>query len=274
MNKASQVGKKVALCLVLAGLTLASFLPALQNKFVNIDDQLYVTANPIVKSGLSAESVQWAFTTREGGNWHPLTWLSHLLDVQFFGLNPAGHHGTSVALHVVNVLLLFWLLTLLTGKFWPSCVVAALFAVHPLRVESVAWVSERKDVLSGLWFMLTLLAYAKYAGWGGGAGVGDQGPGTSGQSPLVTNGKAKGAGFDSGIVQLNARTRAYGYYALALVTFALGLMSKPMLVTVPCVLLLLDVWPLQRFKACPSLAIGAKRMVIEKIPFFLLTLVA
>jgi tetratricopeptide (TPR) repeat protein len=174
--------------------------------FVEFDDPGYVSENPWVRGGLTAAGVRWAFTTAHMWNWHPLTWLSHMLDVQLFGLDSGAHHLVNVAFHLANTLLLWALLLRLTRAPGPSLTVAALFAVHPLHVESVAWISERKDVLSAFFFLLTLWAYAAWVARG-----------------------------------------AWRWYAAALGCFALGLMAKPMLVTVPFVLLLLDVWPLERW---------------------------
>src|ERR1043166_3573437 len=142
--------------------TLALFGPVCGHSFLNFDDPAYVTDNPHVQGGLTLDNIRWAFTSSHSGNWHPVTWLSHMLDCQLFGLNPAGHHLTNVLLHVANTVLLFLVLRRMTKALWRSAFVAALFALHPLHVESVAWVSERKDVLSTFFFMLTLLAYAKY----------------------------------------------------------------------------------------------------------------
>ncbi len=208
----------LALGLVLA--TLAAYSSVAGNGFVHIDDNTYVTDNPHVQAGLSAGTVAWALTTFRAGNWHPLTWLSHALDCELYGLHPAGHHVTSLVLHVVNVLGLFFLLRRWTGSIGRSAFVAALFALHPLHVESVAWIAERKDVLSGFFWIATLWAYALWI-----------------ERPGI------------------------GRYALVLVCYALGLMAKPMLVTLPFVLLLLDVWPLRR--------VGVP-LVREKIPLFLL----
>ena len=149
---------------IAAGLCLATLLvwwPVLQNNFINYDDGGYLTQNTVVQQGLSKTSLRWAFTTTAGGNWHPVTWLSHALDCQLFGLNPRWHHLTSLALHLSNTVLLFFLFQRLTGSLWRSAFVAALFALHPLRVESVAWAAERKDVLSGCFFFLTLLAWER-----------------------------------------------------------------------------------------------------------------
>ena len=153
----------VLLCLLLALVTAAVYWPVAKHGFINFDDPDYVSANPRVQAGLTAESVKWAFTSFYASNWHPLTWLSHMLDCQLYGLKPAGHHLTSLLFHVLNTLLLFGLLKRLTGALWRSALVAALFALHPLHVESVAWVSERKDVLSAFFFLLTLWAYVRSA---------------------------------------------------------------------------------------------------------------
>jgi protein O-mannosyl-transferase len=208
--------------------------------FVNYDDEDYFYGNPHVKAGLTWSGVTWAFQTGYAANWHPLTWLSLMLDAQLFGTGAAGPHLTNVLLHAASTVLLFLLLTRMTGAFWKSAFVAALFGLHPLHVESVAWVSERKDVLSGLFFMLTLLMYGRYA----------QGSQTSDKSAFTNRD-----------------------YWLAILFFALGLMSKPMLVTVPFVLLLLDYWPLKRF-AFSNFAVQRKvfsSLVIEKLPFIVLS---
>ncbi len=221
------------LCALLGAAVLVVFAPALHCGFVNIDDPDYVTSNWHVQRGLNGQSLRWAFTTVTACNWHPLTWLSHILDCQLFGLHPAGHHLTSLLFHAANSVLLFLLLHRLTGAFWRSFFVAGLFALHPLRVESVVWISERKDVLSAFFCLLALGAYLRYA-----AEFKVQGP------------------------------KLKVYYGLSLLCFALGLMAKPMLVTLPFVLLLLDYWPLGR------LEFGTKfswRPVMEKIPFFILT---
>jgi protein O-mannosyl-transferase len=170
------------------------------------DDNDYVTKNSHIQNGISIEGIRWAFTATHAANWHPLTWMSHMLDVQLFGLNPRGHHLTNLFFHIANTLLLFLVLNRMTKALWQSAFVAALFAIHPLHVESVAWVAERKDVLSTFFWMLTLEAYLYYV-----------------ESPEPKR------------------------YLLVLVLFAIGLMAKPMLVTLPFVLLLLDYWPLKRF---------------------------
>src|SRR5208282_3315916 len=151
------------LCLVLAAITFTVFGQTLHHEFIDFDDNLYVYDNPVVARGLTFEGIVWAFTQIHASNWHPLTWLSHMLDCQFYGLCPGGHHLTNVLLHTATVILLFLVLRQMTGALWRSAFVAAVFAIHPLRVESVAWVAERKDVLSGLFFVLTVGAYVGYA---------------------------------------------------------------------------------------------------------------
>ena len=240
------------LALVLAIATMACFWPVLNNGFVRYDDQDYVTENPQVQSGLTLRTVGWAFTTGHAANWHPLTWLSHLLDYQMYGLDARGHHLSSLLIHAANSVLLFLLLRTMTGAVGASWFAAGLFAFHPLRVESVAWVAERKDVLSAFFFLLTLLSYVRYTR-------------TSGEpdNPSIPKDPS---GYSSKRI----------WYFLALAFFAAGLMSKPMLVTLPCVLLLLDYWPLGRmgpgglsFRR-PQL----RRVLLEKLPFFMLSFVS
>jgi len=189
--------------------------------FIHFDEEQYVTRNPHVLSGLTWEGVRWAFTSLEAGFWHPLTWLSLMLDHELYGMHAGGYHGTNVLLHLGNTLLLFWALMRMTGAPWRSGMVAALFALHPLHVESVAWIAQRKDVLSTFFWILTLLCYVRY-------------------------------------VEQPGRQR----YLPVMVVFILGLMSKPMLVTLPFILLLLDYWPLGRLRiesfmvTPPSTAVG------------------
>ncbi|MBL8858606.1 MAG: tetratricopeptide repeat protein [Planctomycetes bacterium] len=213
-----------AAIVLLVGLVYA---PIVGHGFVAYDTALYLTDNPYVNRGLTWDGVKWAFTSFYAANWHPLTWLSHMLDVALYGLAPAGHHVTNVVLHAVNAVLLAWFLARATGRFGAAVVIAALFAVHPLHVESVAWIVERKDVLS------TLFGFAALLAW-----------------------------------QVFARGGSRSAYLLALGLFASSLMSKPMLVTLPCVLLLLDAWPSAR------MARGWKTLVVEKIPFFALSAAA
>ena len=207
-RRAEQLPWRSAL-LIYLGLTSLVWLvfgQTLRHQFVAYDDQNYVYENPVVTAGFTANGVRVAFVEPQARNWHPLTTLSHMLDCELFGLDPAGHHFTSVLLHTAATLLLFSALWRMTGSVWRSAFVAAVFAIHPLRVESVAWIAERKDVLSAFFFMLTLGLYVRYV----------------------------------------AHPRALSYAAVT-VSFALGLMAKPMLVTLPFLLLLLDYWPLQRF---------------------------
>jgi hypothetical protein len=211
------VNRPAVLCVLLSLVTLAAYWPTLRHDFVNYDDPDYFTSNPRVLGGLSLSGIRWAFTTGHAGNWHPVTWLSLMLDASLFGTGPAGPHFTNLALHCANAALLFLLLRGFTGSNWRSLFAAGLFALHPLHVESVAWVSERKDVLSGLFFMLTLWAYGNYA-----------------RRITVENRPPP--------------RRASLAYLLPLALFALGLMSKPMLVTVPFLLLLMDWWPLGRMR--------------------------
>lgn len=216
-------GWKIAgVCSLLAVLVFLVFGQTFGHRFINFDDNTYVYDNPRIESGLDLEGIVWAFTHVHSDNWHPLTTISHMADCQIYGLWAGGHHLTNVVLHAAAVVLLFFALRELTGTFWRSAFVAAVFAVHPLRVESVAWVAERKDVLSGLFFMLTLWAYARY---------------------VRRPGNRRG-------------------YAMVVVWFVAGLMSKPMLVTVPFVLLLLDYWPLGRLQRTAQLP----RLLVEKLP--------
>ena len=217
------------ICLGLALAIVAAYAPVWRAGFINYDDPAYVTANPDVQAGLTWHGIVWALTTGHASNWHPLTWISHMLDVELFGMNPLGHHLTNVVLHLANSVLLFLLLQRMTQSTWPSAMVAALFGLHPMHVESVAWVSERKDVLSTLFWMLSIGAYARWV-QGGGAGA------------------------------PNPRK----WRNVSLVLFGLGLAAKPMLVTLPLVLLLLDFWPLQR------LQVPLSRLLVEKMPFFIL----
>jgi tetratricopeptide (TPR) repeat protein len=245
---------------VLAGsllflLVLGAFWPAVHNDFVGYDDPDYVTGNWHIQKGWNWETIKWAFVSGEAANWHPLTWLSHALDWEIFGPAAWGHHLTNILLHAINTLLCFLALKRLTNGFWESFVVALLFGLHPLRVESVAWVAERKDVLSGFFFFLTLLAYASYVKQLGGRraqAVSTQNPGKESHLCCVQT------------------------YALAFVLFVLGLLSKPMLVTLPFVLLLLDYWPLSRFepKSRSWKSTALFPLLKEKVPFFAAALAA
>ncbi len=228
-------------------LTLAVFWPATRCGFINVDDQAYVTANPHVQAGLSLANLKWAFAHPVSANWHPLTMLSHMLDCQLYGLRPWGHHLTSVLLHALNASLVFMWLRRMTGALWRSVMVAALFAVHPLRVESVVWVAERKDVLSAFFGLLTLICYTRYV----------QQSDIRALPPAQT--PPSGFHLPSSIL-----------YLLSLAFFALGLMSKPMLVTWPFVLLLLDWWPLKRISNFQFPISDLKPLLWEKIPFLAL----
>jgi tetratricopeptide (TPR) repeat protein len=232
----------IAVYLFLATISVAVFGQTIRYDFVNFDDDLYVYNAPAIQGGLTLKDIALAFTSPHAGNWHPLTTISHMLDCQLYGLKAGGHHATNVVLHTIAVLLLFRVLRQMTGAVWKSVAVAALFAVHPLHVESVAWVSERKDVLSAVFFLLMLAAYVCYA-----------------RAPSITR-----------------------YLAVA-VLFAAGLMSKPMLVSAPVILLLLDYWPLRRFEQPSSTTgkgkiskSGNQRRVIrglflEKVPLLVLS---
>jgi len=231
-------------------MTLAVYWRTGSFDFVNFDDNFYVVGNAHVRAGLTLDGIRWAFTSFHAANWHPLTWLSHMLDCQLSGMSPGRHHLTSVLLHLANTALLFLVLARMTGTFWRSVFVASLFALHPMHVESVAWVAERKDVLSTLFFLLTLWCYSRYA-----------------ERPGLQR------------------------YGATLCAFALGLLAKPMLVTVPFVLLLLDYWPLRRWGAAgagkddasgeaglhpatPAATVPLVRLVMEKVPFVVLSILS
>ncbi|MGP8199950.1 MAG: tetratricopeptide repeat protein [Limisphaerales bacterium] len=230
MDDARRKRQTWLICLALALAVLAAYAPVFSAGFLTYDDPAYVTANPHVQGGLSWAGLVWALTTGQASNWHPLTWISHMLDFQLYGMNPVGYHMTSVALHAANSILLFLLLQRMTRATWPSALVAALFALHPLRVESVAWVSERKDVLSALFWMLSIWAYVRWV-------------------------------EESRVETATGKT----FPVWSVVLFALGLAAKPMLVTLPFVLLLLDYWPLQRRE------VPLDRLVAEKTPWFVLS---
>ena len=272
---------------------LAVYWPVFGYGFVEYDDQKYILENPQVKTGLSWDGLVWAFTTFFAGNWHPLTWLSYMLDTQLFGFHPQAYHTINVLLHAANTVLLFWLLKRMTGALWRSAFVAALFGFHPLHVESVAWIAERKDVLSTFFFMLTLMAYIRYAQGrsraegrepsalnSGGASV----PVSRLVSSLAPPGYSPaGPDLAGNSPTLNSQPSTLNY-TLALFFFALGLMSKPMLVTIPFVLLLLDFWPLKRLftddlqnsntRPLPSRVTRHSSLLLEKLPFFALSAAA
>jgi Tfp pilus assembly protein PilF len=237
-------GRTKAICVILFLLVVSLFLPTLKNDFVNLDDDVYVTANSHVRQGLTWATIKWSFHSTEGGiYWHPLTWLSHTLDWQLFGANAWGHHLTGLLLHALNAVLVFLVLQTMTGSVGRSLFVAALFGLHPTHVETAVWVAERKGLLSTLFWLLTMLAYARYT-------------------------------QERKVHSSNTKT----YYRLALLSFTLGLMSKPMVVTLPFVLLLLDYWPLDRIVEKTGgqgthvgrYSIG--ELLREKVPFFVMAL--
>jgi tetratricopeptide (TPR) repeat protein len=223
MSKQPHKYRFILICVFLITAIVAIYWQVYNYDFVKYDDGEYVTVNMNIQSGLNGKSICWAFTTGRSSNWHPVTWLSLMLDYQLFRDWAGGYHLTNVLFHIVNTILLFYILMRMTGAIWPSAFVAAAFALHPLHVESVAWIAERKDVLSTFFWLLTMWAYVRY----------------------VENPKLK-------------------WYLAAILLFVLGLMSKPMLVTLPFVLLLLDYWPLERK--------FSRRLLIEKIPFFICSL--
>ncbi len=233
----SQVRSKSLIYLILVILTVVVFRQLPSFDFVNLDDNIYVTENTHIQSGLTVRNITWAFKTTYANFWHPLTLISHMLDCQLFGLNPGMHHFSALLLHILSTLLLFAVFNRMTGKQLQSAVVAILFAVHPLHVESVAWISERKDLLSTLFWLLTMYAYARYV-----------------EFPKT------------------------GRYFTVLLFYVMGLMAKPMLVTLPCVLLLMDFWPLNRFrfnvadkkKEQPTIIPPLRGLIFEKIPFFVI----
>lgn len=225
---------KIGVPILLALVTALVFSPTMFSEFLNYDDPMYVTINSPIQSGLTYKGFLWSLTDLHTNNWHPLTWLSHMLDVQLYGLNPAGHHLTSLLLHIANTILLGLLLQWITCRFWPSWVVAALFALHPLHVESVAWVAERKDVLCAFFWLLTIWYYTKTV-----------------QRPTLTR------------------------WLPVLSSFILALLAKPMAVTLPFVLLLLDFWPLGRWQRFPQNSFDQttphhplRNLILEKWPLF------
>jgi tetratricopeptide (TPR) repeat protein len=218
------------LCVLLGVITFVVYWPVHNHEFVRYDDDVYVTENPNVLAGLTIQNIKWALTTGYASNWHPLTWLSLMLDCSLFGVKSGPMHLVNIAFHIANTLLLFIVFNRITRRIWPSAFVAALFALHPLHVESVAWVAERKDVLSTLFWLLTMLAYVRYV-----------------EKPTA------------------------GRYIISLIVFALGLMSKPMLVTLPFVLILLDYWPLNRFLNSQFSILNS---IAEKLPLFFLAAIS
>ena len=236
MSTAKQESPRlIAIGIFLIVVTFIAYFKVLGYEFLNFDDNQYVTENPHITNGFSYEDVVWAFTESYASNWHPITWLSHMLDFEIYGLDPFGHHLTNLIFHALNGILLFFVLIRMTGAIWKSAFVAVLFALHPLNVESVAWIAERKNVLSGFFFFLTIWMYISYS----------------------------------------ERKQFYGWMLLF---FALGLMAKPMLVTLPFLLILLDVWPLKRLGFGEPVSVEPKSselksiLFIEKIPLFILAL--
>lgn len=236
----------ISLALILS--ILVVYWNVTNNEFISYDDSTYVTDNPYVKKGLTAEGFIWAFTSTRASNWHPVTWLSHMLDSEIYGIDSKGHHFTNLLFHIASTLLLFLVLKRMTGRLWRSAFVSALFAFHPLHVESVAWVAERKDVLSAFFWMLTIWAYVRYT-----------------ERPLLKR------------------------YFLVFLALLIGLMAKPMLVTLPFVLLLMDIWPLGRLdvrqkglkskiqsEGCTKnyQSASAYGLVVEKIPLLVLVVLS
>src|SRR5208337_4496794 len=222
--------QKQIVYIALTVVTLAVFWQVNRYDFINIDDNIYVTGNSHIQSGITLDGVRWAFSSTYADFWHPLTWLSLMFDYQLHGLNAGGYHLTNLILHVMSTLLLFWLFNRMTRTIWKSAFVAALFALHPLHVESVAWIAERKDVLSVFFWMLTLCLYVYYT-----------------EKPAIRR------------------------YLLVLFGFACALMSKPMVITLPLVMILLDYWPLGRFQSHKSDLILWQ--LKEKIPFFIFSII-
>lgn len=226
--------------LMLVASVILAYEPMRHNEFISYDDPDYVTENPHITGGLTAKSIIWAFTSPHYHMYHPLTSLSHMLDCQLFGLEPLWHHADSLLFHTLNALLLFWVLKRMTGAVWASAFVAALFALHPLQVDAVAWVAERKTVLSGFFWILTMAAYVRYF-----------------ERPTL------------------------GRYVPVIIVYVLALMSKPVVVTLPFVLLLLDYWPLRRLRTNSAQneesgklqyrQFSAKWLIVEKLPLFILS---
>jgi len=229
-SRATTFGRPDLLILLgLAVMTFAIYAQVIGHQFITLDDDAYIRENAMVNRGVTLAGVAWAFTTFDQGNWHPLTWIAHMIDSQLFGMNAGGHLVVNALIHVANTLLVFWFLFRTTHARWPSALVAALFALHPLHVESVAWAAERKDTLSTFFGLLSLIAYARYA-----------------------------------------EARSNSRYAWTAITLALGLLAKPMLVTWPFVMLLLDYWPLRRFDLTSRKDVATKLwpLLREKLPLF------
>lgn len=231
-SKKISISPELIVCFILCIMTFFAYMPVINHDFINLDDPFYVYANKYVNKGFTTEGFKWAFFSFHVSNWHPITWLSHMLDCQLYGLDPNMHHITNLVLHILNTILLFFIFFRATNYIWKSAFIAAFFALHPMHVESVAWISERKDVLSTFFMLLTFLFYIEY---------------------IRSQNKPK--------------------YWAAVFCFALGLMSKPMIVTLPFLLLVFDFWPLGRvnFSWTNMNIICLAKLFFEKIPFFLLT---
>jgi protein O-mannosyl-transferase len=257
----------VLACLLLAAATLALYWPVSRCDFISFDDPVYVTENPHVQAGLTWAGITWAFSGLHGEQtyWHPLTWVSHMVDCQLFGSKPAGHHLMNVLLHTLNTILVFLVFRRLTRAFWRSVALAALFGLHPLQVDTVAWVAERKNLLSTFFWLLTTWAYACYA-------EESQVQSLKSQVPRL---KSKVSPASPALHAPRSTRHAAIFYLLSLLLFALGLMCKPVLVTLPFVLLLLDYWPLKRFELSKLSTINSqlsaiRRLLLEKLPFLAL----
>ncbi len=226
-----RVRSEIWICLLLTLITLAVYGQVRDHNFVNFDDNGYIYENPRVKTGVTPDNIAWAFTKLHESNWHPLTWISHMIDCEIYGMDPGRHHAANLFIHICNTLLLFLAMHRLSGALWRSAWLAALFSLHPLQVESVAWISERKNLLCGLFWMLTMLSYARYV-----------------KQPSIFR------------------------YALVVGCFALGIMTKPMVVTLPLVLLLLDLWPLRRMQLIRGLDFKTLlKPILEKVPLLALS---
>ncbi|MCG6551153.1 MAG: hypothetical protein L7F77_02400, partial [Candidatus Magnetominusculus sp. LBB02] len=229
INRPYEPRLKIIVCLTLIVIVFSVFLQVKSFNFVYYDDDQYILTNLHVRGGFSISNLEWALTSNEYSNWFPLTWVSHMADVWLYGLWPGGHHLTNVCLHAVNTVLLFLFFSSVTGTIWRSALIAALFAAHPMRVESVAWVAERKDVLSAFFWISAMCAYVYYT-----------------------------------------KRPSLGRYMSVILCFILGLMSKPVIITLPLALLLADYWPLGRFTS----RAGAASLLMEKVPFLILSAIS
>jgi protein O-mannosyl-transferase len=258
------VRRTLLICILLTAATLAVFWPVVDHAFVNYDDNCYIVHNPQIQAGLTWQGMAWAFGRLHGDHtyWHPLTWVSHMVDCQLFGTKPAGHHLVSLLFHTLNSLLVFLVFKRLTGAFWRSALLAALFSLHPLQVDSVAWVAERKNLLSATFFLLTIWAYGRYVE------VRRQSGEVRGQRSVVSGQSSETPDPVSRITHHTSR-----FYLVSLGFLALGLMCKPVLVTVPFVLLLLDYWPLGRLRL-QTKSERLKTVLLEKLPFLPFVLVS